>query len=114
LAATRRAFSYSTARVIIPHSSRALSRIEFASTRLQGTPEENKGVSAGSLAHFGTYSVDAAGTTLTYHVERSSFPNWDDTDQKWSIIKLAGDDLTLGVARTSSGGKAELVWERAE
>ena len=40
--------------------------------------------------------------------------NWDDTDQKWSIIKLAGDDLTLGVARTSSGGKAELVWKRAE
>jgi hypothetical protein len=90
------------------------SRIKFASTRLQGTPEENKGVSAGSLAHFGTYSVDAAGTTLTFHVERSSFPNWDDTDQKWSIIKLAGDDLTLGVARTSSGGKAELVWKRAE
>jgi len=28
------------------------SRIKFASTRLQGTPEENKGVSAGSLAHF--------------------------------------------------------------
>jgi hypothetical protein len=90
------------------------SRIKFASTRLQGTPEENKGVSTGSLAHFGTYSVDAAGTTLTFHVERSSFPNWDDTDQKWSIIKLAGDDLTLGVARTSSGGKAELVWKRAE
>jgi len=90
------------------------SRIKFASTRLQGTPEENKGVSAGSLAHFGTYSVDAAGTTLTFHVERSSFPNWDDTDQKWSIIKLAGNDLTLGVARTSSGGKAELVWKRAE
>jgi hypothetical protein len=90
------------------------SRIKFASTRLQGTPEENKGVSAGSLAHFGTYSVDAAGKTLTFHVERSSFPNWDDTDQKWSIIKLAGDDLTLGVARTTSGGKAELVWKRAE
>jgi hypothetical protein len=90
------------------------SRIKFASTRLQATSEENKGVSAGSLAHFGTYSVDAAGTTLTYHVERSSFPNWDDTDQKWSIIKLAGDDLTLGVARTSSGGQAELVWKRAE
>jgi hypothetical protein len=56
----------------------------------------------------------AAGKTLTFHVERSSFPNWDDTDQKWSIIKLASDDLTLGVARTSSGGKAELVWKRAE
>jgi hypothetical protein len=90
------------------------SRVKFTSTRLQGTPEENKGVSAGSLAHFGTYSVDVAGTTLIYHVERSSFPNWDDTDQQWSIITLAGDDLTLGVPHTTSGGKAELVWKRAK
>ena len=90
------------------------SRIKFGSTRFQGTPEENKSVSAGSLAHFGTYSVDAAGTTLTFHVERSSYPNWDGTDQKWSIIKLTGDDLTLDVARTTSGGKAELVWKRAK
>src|SRR3974377_378719 len=33
------------------------SRIKFASTRLQGNPEENKGVSAGALAHFGKYLV---------------------------------------------------------
>ena len=39
---------------------------------------------------------------------------WDDTDQKWSIIKLAGDDLTLGVAQTSAGGKAELVYKRVK
>jgi hypothetical protein len=28
--------------------------------------------------------------------------------------QLTGDELTLGVARTSSGGQAELVWKRAE
>ena len=87
------------------------SRIKFASTRLKGTPEENKGVSMGSLAHFGSY--DAAGDTLTFHVERSSYPNWDGTDQKWSINALAGNELKLGVAHTSSGGTAELVWKRA-
>jgi hypothetical protein len=90
------------------------SRLKFASTRLLGTPEENRGVSMGSLAHFGTYSVDAAGSTLTFHVERSSYRNWDDTDQKWSINTLAGDDLKLGVARTTSGGTAELVWKRVK
>jgi hypothetical protein len=89
------------------------SRVKFGSSRLQGTPEENKGVSAGSLAHFGTYSVDSAGSTLTYHVERSSFRNWDDTDQNWSIMSVSPDELKLGVARTSSGGSAVLVWKRA-
>jgi Lipocalin-like domain len=89
------------------------SRVKFGSSRLQGTPEENKGVSAGSLAHFGTYSVDSAGSNLTYHVERSSFRNWDDTDQNWSIMSASPDELKLGVARTSSGGSAVLVWKRA-
>jgi len=88
------------------------SRVKFGSSRLQGTPEENKGVSAGSLAHFGTYSVDSAGSTLTYHVERSSFRTWDDTDQNWSIMSVSPDELKLGVARTSSGGSAVLVWKR--
>jgi hypothetical protein len=87
------------------------SRIKFASTRFQGTPEENKGVSMGSLGHFGSY--DAVGDTLTFHVERSSYPNWDGTDQKWSINALVGNELKLGVAHTSSGGTAELVWKRA-
>jgi len=90
-------------------------RIKFAAgSRLQGTPEENKGVSTGSLSHFGTYSVNADGTTLTLHVERSSFPNWDGTDVNWSIVALASDELKLSIARTSSGGKAELVWKRAK
>src|SRR5262249_60951966 len=58
------------------------SRIKFASTRLQGSPEENKGVSAGSLAHFGTYSVDAAGANPTLLFGRESVPHWDGTGRK--------------------------------
>src|SRR5258706_14190988 len=61
------------------------SRIKFASTRLQGTPEENKGVSAGSLAHFGTYSADAAGTTLTFFLECRPVPTCDVRRQKKAI-----------------------------
>jgi hypothetical protein len=89
-------------------------RRKFASNnRLEGTPEENKSIPAGTLAYCGTYSVDAAGRTLTFHVERSSLPNWDGTDQKRTIA-LAGDELKWSSPAASGGGMADLVWHRAK
>ncbi|MFI4987575.1 MAG: lipocalin-like domain-containing protein [Alphaproteobacteria bacterium] len=50
---------------------------KFASnSRINGTPEENKAVVQGSLALFGTYTVDEATRTIIYKVESSTFPNW--------------------------------------
>ena len=70
-------------------------------------------MSAGSLAHFGTYSVDAAGTTLTFHVERSSFPNWDGTTQKRTITAInPGDVVTWNVPAPAEGvDHAEIAWK---
>jgi len=84
-----------------------------SNNRLEGTPEENKSIVAGTLALYGTYSVDAAGRTLTFHVERSSFPNWDGADQKRTMT-LAGDELKLSNAGASGGGTADLTWHRAK
>jgi len=44
-----------------------------ANNRQAGTPEENKAVVQGSLAYFGTYSVDEAAKTVTIHIESCSF-----------------------------------------
>jgi len=33
-----------------------------------------------AIAHFGTYAVDEAAKTLTYHIERCTFPQWDEHD----------------------------------
>ena len=42
---------------------------KFASNnRVAGTPEENKAIVQGSLASFGTYSVNETGKTYTQHV----------------------------------------------
>jgi Lipocalin-like domain len=30
-----------------------------------------------AIGYFGTYSVDEAAKTVTYHIERCSFPQWD-------------------------------------
>ena len=58
---------------------------KFASNnRASGTAEENKAIVAGSLAHFGTYSVNEADKSFTFRVENATFPNWDIwPSQRW-------------------------------
>src|ERR1700747_1345332 len=59
---------------------------KFASdNRVAGTPEENKAIVQGSLASFGTYSVNETDKTYTQHVESSTFPNWKGTEGKYSF-----------------------------
>jgi hypothetical protein len=84
-----------------------------ANNRLEGTPEEDKANAKGTQAYYGTYSVDAAGHTLTFHVERNSYPNWDNIDLKRTIT-FAGDELTTTIPSISTGGSAVNVWKRAK
>jgi Lipocalin-like domain len=59
--------------------------------RLSGTAEENQAV--GVVSQFGTYSVNEAEGTLTLHVETSSFPNENGTDQERMITSISADKL---------------------
>jgi hypothetical protein len=86
----------------------------FASNnRLDGTADENKAVVQGSLAHFGRYSVNEAERTLILHMEGSTFPNWNGTDQRRTFT-VSGDELRWSTPAASGGGSAELVWKRAK
>src|SRR5574340_1310133 len=64
-----------------------------SSDRMEGTPEENKAVVQGTIAHFGSYTVDETNKTITFHIETSTFPNWNGTEQKRPFT-IAGDQLT--------------------
>src|SRR4051812_19539827 len=87
---------------------------KFASNnRVEGTPEENKAVVQGGLAHYGRYTVSDADRSLMFHIEGSSFPNWVGTEQKRPFT-LSGDELKWRTAAASGGGSAELVWKRAK
>jgi Lipocalin-like domain len=91
---------------------------KFASdNRVAGTPEENKAIVQGSLASFGTYSVNETDKTYTQHVKSCTFPNWNGTDQKYSF-DISGDELSIQVVSgplTSIGtGTAYVVWKRAK
>lgn len=56
---------------------------KFASkNRMEGTPEEYKAVVQGSIAHFGRYTINEADKTVTFHIETSTFQNWNGIEQK--------------------------------
>jgi hypothetical protein len=61
--------------------------------RLKATREENEAVGQGIISHFGTYSVNEADGTYTLHVEVSSFPNYNGTDQKRIVTSLSADEM---------------------
>jgi len=78
-----------------------------------GTPEENKAVLAGSLAFFGTYSINEADNVLTLHPEASTFPNWVGADQK-RYCTVEGDEMKWTNRTPAIGAEfVELVWKRA-
>lgn len=87
---------------------------KFASNnRNTGTPEENKAVVLGSLAHFGTYSVNEKDGTYTIRPEASTYANWTGTDQKRSF-SVSKDELKIVNPAGSRGGTSTLIWKRAK
>jgi hypothetical protein len=91
-------------------------RPKFAATnRREGTAQENAAAIYMTESYFGTFSIDAADHSVTYHIERAIFPNWDGTDRKFSIV-VNGDILQLSGPPTPSAKGSYIprqVWKRA-
>jgi hypothetical protein len=78
-------------------------RHKFSSgDKLKGTPEEYRDASLSTSVHFGRYSLNAANHTITFRIDRSSFPNQDDTTQV-RPYEMKGDQLSWKVARRPDG-----------
>jgi hypothetical protein len=85
-----------------------------ASNRTTGTPEENKAIVQGSIAYFGTYTIDEATRVITVKVEGSTFPNFDGGTQT-RILSFAGDEVTyLNPTPSMGGGPAKVTYRRAQ
>lgn len=88
-------------------------RAKFASNdKTQGTAEENKTLVLGSNSHFGRYSIDEVDHTITFHIERAFFPNWEGTEQK-RLFTLTSNKLRYSVPTTTNGAGVvgEVVWK---
>jgi len=88
---------------------------KFASgNRLQGSDAENNAIVRGTLAYFGTYTVDEADKTFTTKIDVSTFPNDDGTEQKRAILSLTADELHFTNPAPPIGGPpAEVTVKRA-
>jgi hypothetical protein len=82
-------------------------------SRLAGSTEENKIIAEGAVAHFGTYTVDEAGSAIVFHIQKSTFPNWDG-DVQTRPFTLVGDRLTYITPGSFGYGAATVVWQRAK
>ena len=83
-----------------------------SNSRMKGTAEENSAVVAGSIAHFGRYTLNPKEQTITFHVDASTFANWNGADQKRPMT-IKGDELTYRVLAPSTGGpSAQVTWKR--
>ena len=82
--------------------------------RMKSTPAEDKAVSHGVLSYFGTYTVSESDKTLSYRIERSSFPNQVTGKDAKRVATLTGDELKLDNPGRTAGGKTVMVWRRAK
>jgi Lipocalin-like domain len=98
--------------ITVMRSDRAKYAIDNFGQIAQATAEENKATAQATITYFGTYSVSEPDRTIAIHVDASSFPNWNGTDQK-RLFAITGDQLKLTV-RPPRGGSVDVVWKRAK
>jgi hypothetical protein len=86
-----------------------------ANSRDKGTPEENKAIVAGSIAYFGTYSINEADKVMTLKLAGTTYSNLlGGGDQKRIITSLTPDELKFTNPKNPSGATLELGWKRAK
>ena len=74
------------------------------------TAQESGAIVQGSLTFFGTWSLNDA--ALTFHIERSSFPNWNGMDQTRLITASTAARLTITAPASTLGARGDQTWER--
>ena len=78
------------------------------------TPEEAKGIVNGSIAYYGTYTVDEGSKVITVKVEVSTFANQVGVDQKRTIASVSADELKMVNTTVLSGGQISYAFKRAK
>jgi Lipocalin-like domain len=90
-------------------------RPKFAlNDRLHATPDEYTATMQGSLAYFGTYSINEADKTISFTTEGSTFPNSEGEVLKRIITNLTADELIYTNPATTTGARVEAVWKRVK
>jgi lipocalin-like protein len=86
-----------------------------ATERTKVTPEEARAINVGSIAYFGTYTVDEPTKTVTLRIESSTFPNQLGIQSKRVITSLTADELKYTNTTVVGGnGQINTAYKRAK
>jgi lipocalin-like protein len=75
-------------------------------------PDEAVMLARGSIAYYGTYTVDEAANSLSVSIKASTFPNLIGPPQQRIITMLTADELHFTNPRTPAGITLLTVWRR--
>ena len=84
-----------------------------ANNRDKATVEEARAIVAGSIAYYGTYTVDEGTKTIVPKVEGSTFPNMVGTDRSRIVTSITADEMRFTNPKAPAG-VLEIVWRRAK
>ena len=86
-----------------------------SNNRLTGTADEYQAIMRGTLAVFGTYTVDEDKKTVTYRIVSSTFPNWEGVSQARVIDTLNPDEFRNTNPNVAGGrGSAANLYRRVK
>ena len=89
-----------------------------AADRVKGEGTDARTPIGNIVAYYGTYTVDETAKTISYHIKRSTFPQWDGIDRKVTIQSLMGTELSITSAPNPSAKFGTVVphqiWKRAK
>jgi lipocalin-like protein len=84
-----------------------------ANDRMKATPDEAQAIVSGSIAYYGSYTLNEADKTISVCLLASTFANLLGPEQKRIITSLTGDELKFTNPRTPAGVTLLTVWKRA-
>ncbi len=83
--------------------------------RLNATAEEYAGIMRGTIAQFGTYTVDEEKKQFTMKFTASTFPNWEGVSQTRNIDKLTDEEFINTNPQVGAGrGSAYNLYKRGK
>ena len=77
------------------------------------SPEEAQAISVGSIAYYGTYTVDEANKTVSLKVEGTTLANQLGIEQKRQVTSIGPEELRYQNPTAVGGGQIALIWKRA-
>ena len=69
-------------------------------------------ITKGSIAYYGTYTVDEASKTLSLKINGTTLANQLGMEQKRTISAISADEMKYTNPTSIAGGKIEVAWKR--